>query len=236
MRRPRFAVIAPVLGLGLLLSACQLPAASGSSKTTVADKAGENSAEIIPFGPLSTDPAAEDLLGGGMASIPDTMANEAPDTTEAEVIEADAEDNTPPESTTTSPSKNPICKAAKRVVTLSTTIDKALAKAVTMTSSGRLVRTLRAMPVTDLRNAYDDLSAELTVARRRKLAVVRDWVVDVGMALVRVTGVSSLTKTMLAMESDKRAESAAINNRALSKYIKGKCDFALTKMGDTLKG
>lgn len=186
----------------------------------------------MPFGSLTTDPPA-DFSEGGMGSIPDTPAPAVPDTTEPEVIEAPAEDTAP---STTDASKNPICKTAKKVVSLSATVDKTLAKAVATTKSGRLVFLLRSMPITDLRNAYDDLSAELNTARRRKLAVVRDYVVDVGMALVRVTSVSSLSRTLLSLESDKRANSAAINNRAISKYIKDKCDFALTKVGDTLKG
>lgn len=232
MGRPRIAVIGVLLGAGMLLSACQLPTASGTSKTKTSN-AKEESPALVPFGELTTDPPVDGLVEGGMGSIPDTVVSETPDT---DVIEAGAVDTSPPEPTTTSPSKNPICKAAKRVVSLSATIDKTLAKAVTMTKSGKLVRLLRGMPVTDLRNAYDDLSAELNVARRRKLAVVRDFVVDVGMALVRVTGVSSLSTTLLNLESDKRANSAAINNRAVSKYIKDKCDFPLTKVGDTLKG
>lgn len=230
MNRPRIAVAGLFLGMALVATACQLPNASGSTKST---KAGEKPAELVPFGSLTTDPPSDDLIDGGMGTIPDTTL---PDTTEPEEIEAAAEDTTPDTPATTDASQNPICKAAKRVVTLSATIDKSLAKAVTMTRSSRLVSLLRALPVTDLRNAYDDLSAELTVARRRKLAVVRDFVVDVGMALVRVTSVSTLTTTILHLESDKRAESAAINNRSLSTYIKSKCDFALTKIGDTLEG
>jgi hypothetical protein len=218
----------------MLLTACQLPTASGASKSK---KAEASEPALVPFGSLTTDPEADAFAEGGMGSIPDTIVS---DTTqpEPEIIEADAEaeEEAPPAPTTTSPSKNPICKAARRVVSLSATIDKTLLKAVSMTSASRLVRTLRGMPVTDLRNAYDDLSAELNIARRRKLAVVRDFVVDVGMALVRVTSIQSLSNTMGNLEGDKRAENAAINNRALSSYIKGKCDFPLKKVGDTLKG
>ena len=227
MYRPRVAVTAALLGLGLLLTACQLPTASGESKTT---KATKDKVVLVPFGQSDSDSAEPQDAADDIASIPDT---EPPDTTEPEEIEAVAKDTTPPTPATTAKSKNPICMAAKRIVTISERIDEGLTKAFTYTRVKTLVRALRALPVTDLRNAYDDLSAELSVARRRKLAVVRDFIIDVGMGIVNSSSIEKLGATIATYEADPRAERAAINNRAVSTYIKSKCDFRLMMVGDT---
>jgi len=219
--------MAGLLSLGLALTACQLPSRSGASKST---KSKSDKSVLVPFGSVTTDGVGAGDNSDGIASIPDTNP---PETTEAEVIEAAAQDTTPATPATTSAAQNPICKTAKRVVQLNEKIDKGLTKAFTYTRARTLVRALRALPVTDLRNAYDDLSAELTVARRRKLAVVRDFIVDVGMGIVNASSIDKLGETIAKYESDPRAERAAINNRSLSKYINDKCDFALTMVGDS---
>lgn len=227
MNRPRVAVVAALVGLGVLLTACQLPNASGASKSS---KPKSDKSVLVPFGSVTTDGEGASDNADGIVSIPDT---DPPETTAPEEIEAEAKDTTPPTPATTSAAQNPICKTAKRIVSLNERIDKGLTKAFTYTRAKTLVRALRALPITDLRNAYDDLSAELTVARRRKLAVVRDFIVDVGMGIVNSTSIDKLGETIAKYESDARAERAAINNRSLSKYIKDKCDFALTMVGDS---
>jgi hypothetical protein len=228
MNRPRVAVIGALLGLGLLLTACQLPTASSASKSKTSKKA---SSVLVPFGSSSTDSTPGEDPANAIVSIPDTT----PATTEAQAIEAAAEDTTPTAPPTTDRSQNPICKAAQRVVSINTRIDKSLTKAFTYTKARTLVRALRALPVTDLRNSYDDLSALLNLARRRKLAVVRDFTVDVGMAIVGASNVQALGDTIAKYEADPRAERAAINNKSVSKFVNSTCGFALTMIGDSNK-
>ena len=118
-------------------------------------------AVFVPFGPRILQGVVLDLL-------------ESSDVPETREIEAIAEDTTP---STTDASQNPVCKGAKRIVDLNKRIDSGLNKAVTYRRTSSVLKALRALPVTDLRNAYDDLSAELSKARRRRLAVDRKSVV-----------------------------------------------------------
>lgn len=226
MNRPRAAVIGVLLGLSLVLTSCQLPTTSGTSKTT---KTTKNKAVLVPFGSSTSDSTDSHDPTNGIVSIPDT---DPPDTTQPAVIEAAAIDTTP---ATTDVSQNPICKSANRVVALNERIDKGITKAVGYTHASTLVRAVKALPVSDLRNAYDDLSAVLTVARRRRLAMVRDFMIDVGMALVRATNLQVLSEAIVKYESDPRAATAAANNKVLSKYMNTKCGFALTMIGDSTK-
>ena len=126
MSRPRTAVVSACVGLGLLLTACQLPTASGAAKS--AKKASDKVA-LVPFGSLTTDPVTDP--NPGMVSIPADTA--LPDTTEPEEIVAAAEDTTPEAPATTDASENPICRRASKVVSLNTKVDKALAKAINTT-------------------------------------------------------------------------------------------------------
>jgi hypothetical protein len=229
MIRPRSvntAVLAAGVVAAITLSSCQLPSPSAKS----ASSKPKTSTVLVPFGNNNSDaPDTVDPLQAG--SIPDT----AGPSTSADVVEAGATVTEPaitipPE---TDPSQNPICIAAKRVVTLNDRFDSTLSKALGGVSSVRaLVRAMQSLPVEDLRNSYDDLSAELTIARRRRLATVRDFVVITGSKLASVKSVDDLSNVIGDLEADPRANRAAANSKVLSKYIAAKCGFALTLIGD----
>lgn len=231
MRRPPFAFLAGILGLVTVLTACQLPSASGSQKEKPAT---EEQTVLVPFAESNLDDAGESL-SDPIASIPDT-APEAPADSEVEEIEAAAEEpepTDPPEPSTTSRSENPACKAAKRIVTLNKRFDDSLNKVLNNANRIRsLVSTLRKLPVTDLRNAYDDLSAELNTTRRRRLAVVRDFTVDVGELLSRVRNAETLGEALVKLEDEKKAPRAKEMNRLMSIYVNRICGFKLTMIGD----
>lgn len=227
MNRPRLAFAAGILGLGLMATACQLPTATGASKSKKDTVPGKEEVTLVPFAEVASETPEDGVEL--TTSVPDSVV---PDTEPTEEIEAEAVDTTP---STTDASQNPICKNAKRVVDLNTRVDKGLNKAVTYKRTSSVLRALRALPVTDLRNAYDDLSAELNTSRRRRLAVVRDYFVDVGMGIVNASSIAKLSETMASFEGSPRHKRAMENQRILSKYIKGKCDFALTVLGDSNK-
>lgn len=227
MNRPRLAFAAGILGLALMATACQLPSASGSSKSKKDTVPAKEEVTLVPFAEVAAETPDDNVEAS--TSVPDSVV---PDTEPTEEIEAEAVDTTP---STTDASQNPICKSAKRVVDLNTRIDKGLNKAVTYKRTSTVLKALRALPVTDLRNAYDDLSAELTKARRRRLAVVRDYYIDLGMGIVNATSITKLSETLLTFEGSPRHKRAMENHRVLAKYIKGKCDFALTVLGDSNK-
>lgn len=205
------------------LTACELPSPSaksnGKTKPTTA---------LVPFG--NTDSGAPPITDPFAVG---TVADSGETATTAERVEAAAtepEITVPPE---TDPSQNPICIAAKQVVTLNDKFDNTLSKALGGVSSVRaLVRAMQSLPVEALRNAYDDLGAELTVARRRRLAAVRDFVVITGSRLASVKSVDDLSNLIGDLEADPRASRASANNKSLAPYFKTKCGFPLTMIGD----
>lgn len=205
---------------------------SGSSKDK---KATEEQTVLVPFAESNLDDG--ESAADPIASIPDTQP--APDTS-VEEIEAAAEEEPeptdPPEPSTTARSQNPACKAAKRIVSLNTRFDESLNKVLNNANRIRsLVSTLRRLPVTELRNAYDDLSAELNVTRRRRLAVVRDFTVDVGDLLSRVRNAETLGEALVKLEDEKKAPQAKEMNRLMSIYVNRICGFKLTMIGDGQK-
>lgn len=232
MRRPPLAFVAGLVGLATVLAGCQLPSSSGAQKS---NKSAEEQTVLVPFAESNLDGSDEQSPSDAIVSIPDT----APDTSGVEEIEADAqvpEETDPPEPTTTSKSQNPTCKAAKRVVALNKRFDDSLTKVLNNSNRIRtLVSTLRKLPVTELRNAYDDLSAELNTTRRRRLAVVRDFTVDVGELLSKVRNIETLTEAIVKLEDEKKAPRAREMNRLMSIYVKRICDFKLTMIGDGQK-
>ena len=205
------------------LTACELPSPSAKSSSKT-----KPSTALVPFGntdsgaPPITDPFA-------VATVVDT----GDPTTTAERVEAAAtepEVTVPPE---TDPSQNPICIAAKQVVDLNDKFDSTLSKALGGVSSVRaLVRAMQSLPVEALRNAYDDLGALLSVARRRRLAAVRDFVVITGSRLASIKSVDDLSTLIGDLEADPRGSRAAANNKSLAPYFKAKCGFALSLIGD----
>jgi hypothetical protein len=232
MRRPPLAFIAGLIGLATVLAGCQLPSMSGGQKSK---QSAEEQTVLVPFAESNLDGTDEQSPADAIVSIPDT----APDTTAVEEIEADAEvpeETDPPEPTTTSRSQNPTCKAAKRVVALNKRFDDSLTKVLNNSNRiSTLVSTLRRLPVTDLRNAYDDLSAELNTTRRRRLAVVRDFTVDVGELLSKVRNIETLTEAIVKLEDEKKAPRAREMNRLMSVYVNRICGFKFTMIGDGQK-
>ena len=55
------------MGLGLLVTACQLPSSSGASKST---KAKSDKSVLVPFGSVTTDGEGAGDNTDGIASIP----------------------------------------------------------------------------------------------------------------------------------------------------------------------
>ncbi len=226
--------MAGLLGLATVLAACQLPSSSGSQKSK---QGGEEQTVLVPFAESNLDDPGESPADP-IASIPDT-APEATADTAVEEIEAAAEEpepTDPPAPSTTSRSQNPTCKAANRIVALNKRFDDSLTRVLSNANRIRsLVSTLRKLPVTDLRNAYDDLSAELNTTRRRRLAVVRDFTVDVGELLSRVRNAETLGEALVKLEDEKKAPQAREMNRLMSIYVNRICGFKLTMIGDGQK-
>lgn len=239
MRRPPTLLAIAVLALlAPALAACEEDQSSG-------DKASAAEPEKIPFESVASDATddTEPLSGGD--STRDTKADtgDTASSDDSNVIEVDdTVKDTKPDDTVkdTTPdtrgASDPLCKAAKRVVTLNQEIQYVLGKALKVSPSNPagLQTWLKKMPIERTRDAYDDLAAAVeTAAMRRRVAVIRDFTINEMERLAAVKDLDELNQLVIDLEDDPDAVASTKASVKLSAYTETECGIRIAQGADT---
>jgi hypothetical protein len=198
------------------------PSVTGPEVTSADTTDPADTAEPADTGPTdATDPADSEPADATEPGATDTV--EPPDTAAATT---DRETTAP---TTTiqgaRPRSDPLCVAVRRIVSLNDQYQDILATALAVSPDqpAALSRELRKLPLTKIRNAYDDLLVAVPENLRRKVSTVRDYAGSVGARIVAVEDVDALVALVTEIESDPDSTAAVAAARDVSRFTRQEC-------------
>lgn len=237
-RSPTLLAVVAVALLAPALAACE---PTDGAKNTSAEP------ERIPFESGASDGTddTEPLSGDGSSTRKtepepeDTGSDEDTNVIEVDVTAADTEPDTVvdtvKDTTPDTRSKNdPLCKAAKKVVTLNSEIQYVLNKALKATTTTGLSKWLKKLPLDRTKNAYDDLAAEVeTTAMRRRVAIIRDFTIKETTKLSEVKDLDELNQFVIDLESDPDASASTKATLKVSAYTEKECGIRIAQGADT---
>jgi len=178
--------------------------------------------------PPETDPP-EDEASDTQTSDTETSDSETSDT-ESEVK---AIDPMPGDTATfdTRAIEDPLCAAAQEIVDANDKYQDTLAKAIAASTANpdALVKAMSKLPLERIRNAYDDLAAELPTTLRRKVATIRDFTLAHAEELAAVEDLDALSELIAAFESDPDAAKVTKATLAVSKYTEEECGIKISE-------
>jgi hypothetical protein len=130
----------------------------------------------------------------------------------------------------TRPDDDPLCVAASDVVKANEAYNRQLNRAL-QTSPEKpraLVAALAKLPLERVRDAYDDLAAEVPNDLRRRVMTIRDFTLEHGEDLLEVEDFDELSELIVKIEADPDASRVTKATLAVSKYTVDECGIRLT--------
>ena len=131
----------------------------------------------------------------------------------------------------TRPGDDPLCEAAQDVVDADEAYQKQLDKALTTSPEKpkTLQSRLQKLPIEKIRDAYDDLSAEVPQSLRRRVATIRDFTLKHGETLMDVEDFEKLSELVADIEGDPAASKVTKATIAVSEYTEDECGIKITQ-------
>jgi hypothetical protein len=133
----------------------------------------------------------------------------------------------------TRPEDDPLCEAAQGVLDLDEEYQEILAKAIDqgVDNPAALAKALDKLPVEDIRDAYDDLAAEVPQNLRRRVATIRDFTVEHGRELLEVEDLEGLSELIAEIEADPDAAKVTRATAEVSAYTEEECGLRIAQGG-----
>lgn len=223
--------VVPLAAIVLLLAlvSCNDKPADGEGQSTKSTK--RTTAPLVPYevtvpatDPPATDPPATDP--------PETDPSESePDDSDSSDVQTI--DPMPGDTATfdTRSIEDPLCAAAQEIVDVNEKYQDALAKAVeaSMANPDALVKAMRKLPLESMRNAYDDLAAELPTTLRRKVATIRDFTLAHAEELSKVEDLETLSELIAEFEADPDAAKVTKATLAVSEHTEDECGIKISE-------
>lgn len=226
----RVVLLAAIVPLLALVSCNDKP----TDGDTDSDSANRTTAPRVPYevtvpetDPPETDPPETDP--------PDTDPSESDtdDSDSSESSDVQTIDPMPGDTATfdTRPIEDPLCAAAQEIVDVNEKYQDALAKAIEASTANpdALVKAMGKLPLESMRNAYDDLAAELPTTLRRKVATIRDFTLAHAEELSKVEDLETLSELIAAFEADPDAAKVTKATLAVSKYTEDECGIKISE-------
>ena len=219
MRRHPVLLTLFAMAMSVPLVACEAP---GSSK----QKVKTTTPERVPF-EKTTPETKPRSTKAPKTTLPPTDGSS--DTADPNAIEPSVVATTQSVPDTRG-ANDPLCKAATTIVSLNDQWQAVLAKALAAGNPTTLVKALHKLPVDAIRNAYDDLAAEVpTALLRRRVATIRDFTAKAGDELTKVKDIDALNQLVIDLEADPDGAAAVKAAITVSKYTDKECGVRISQ-------